>query len=299
MAFGGALGNFVYHELFSPIVKSQSREIAAAADLGLSNGLGGGYIGERLQNAKHEARTNIESPNQAAWKALASYLAFGGGSDGGASSGAGTTEAGAADASYYGAADSVGGLSPDYGTTEAYSSGLQGGAGAGYSNPALIESGTGQEGYGTSSASPGYTSPGDASYWQQLADAGRGYFANNGYVKPAMGLFQMYSGIQNYMAAQERRRQQQEYAKQLQFLMSNPGSVTSLPGYEAGLEAVRRSMAAQGYQGSGNMMAAMAQYGQKAYDDRVRQLQTLQGTDSGIGSSGAALMQLGSAAAMF
>lgn len=46
----------------------------------------------------------------------------------------------------------------------------------------------------------------------------------------------------------------------------NPGDVTKTPGYEAGLEAVQRSMGAQGYQGSGNMMAALQKYGGDAYN---------------------------------
>lgn len=304
MAFGGWLGNTIYNEIYSPMVRADNRVVRAAADVG--SRMTGGYLKERAENLKHEANTNIESPNQAGWKALASYLAWMGAGGSGGSSGAAAEggAGGAADASYYGAADAAGGLAPEYGSSAAYDAGLAGssagmGAGAGSTNPALIESGTGQEGYGASSASSGYQSPGDASFYQRMMDAGRGYFANSGYLRPAMGAFQMYSGLQNYQAAQERQRQQRAYAQQLQALMQNPGSVSGLPGYEAGLEAVRRSMAAQGYQGSGNMMAALSQYGQNAYNSRVQQLQQLQGADTGVGSTGNALMQMGSGLAMF
>lgn len=53
--------------------------------------------------------------------------------------------------------------------------------------------------------------------------------------------------------------------------LPNPGDVTKLPGYEAGIEAVRRSLASQGFQGSGNMMAALHKYGGDFYNDAVRQ----------------------------
>jgi hypothetical protein len=45
----------------------------------------------------------------------------------------------------------------------------------------------------------------------------------------------------------------------------DPSKLTSMPGYQAGLEAVQRSLASQGYQGSGNMMAALQKYGGDAY----------------------------------
>ena len=49
-----------------------------------------------------------------------------------------------------------------------------------------------------------------------------------------------------------------------------------MPGYEAGLEAIQRSMAAQGYQGSGNMMAALQQYGTNAYQTAMQNYQNQQ-----------------------
>jgi len=67
------------------------------------------------------------------------------------------------------------------------------------------------------------------------------------------------------------------YARQLAALSANPSLITKQPGYAAGLEAVRRSLAAQGYQGSGNMMAALSQYGQKFLGDEQNRLATLAG----------------------
>ena len=53
--------------------------------------------------------------------------------------------------------------------------------------------------------------------------------------------------------------------------LPNPQDITGMPGYQAGLEAVQRSMAAQGYQGSGNMMAALAKYGGDFYNQYAQQ----------------------------
>ena len=76
------------------------------------------------------------------------------------------------------------------------------------------------------------------------------------------------------------------YAQQLAALSANPSLITKQPGYAAGLEAVRRSMAAQGYQGSGNMMAALAQYGQKFLGDEQNRLAMLAGAGFNPASAG-------------
>lgn len=75
-----------------------------------------------------------------------------------------------------------------------------------------------------------------------------------------------------------------QYAAQLAQLMQNPSSITSMPGYEAGMTAVERSMAAQGYQGSGNMAAALQQYGGNFFNSQVAQLQSL-ANPSGAGTA--------------
>ena len=71
--------------------------------------------------------------------------------------------------------------------------------------------------------------------------------------------------------------QRGQYQAQLATLASDPSFITKLPGYEAGLQAVQRSMAANGYLGSGNMMLALQNYGQKAYQDEFARLSSLAG----------------------
>jgi len=80
---------------------------------------------------------------------------------------------------------------------------------------------------------------------------------------------------------------------QLQGLMTDPSKITTMPGYEAGLQAVQRSMAANGYLGSGNMMTALAKYGGDFYNNAISQLSGLAGaginpgTAAGININGA------------
>jgi len=92
---------------------------------------------------------------------------------------------------------------------------------------------------------------------------------------------------------------------QLKTLLSDPSGVTKLPGYEAGLQAVQRSMAAQGYQGSGNMMSALSKYGGDFYNNAVSHLSglartgggqaglPLQGTGAALDVAGRSLASLG------
>lgn len=67
------------------------------------------------------------------------------------------------------------------------------------------------------------------------------------------------------------------YAQKLRDLYANPSSVQNLPGYQAGLQAVERSMAANGYLSSGNMMTALHDYGGKAFNDEASRLALLSG----------------------
>lgn len=71
-----------------------------------------------------------------------------------------------------------------------------------------------------------------------------------------------------------------QYAQQLQNLTNNPSSVTGTPGYQFGMDqgtqAVRRSMAAGGFGGSGNEAIALNKYGQDyASQQYMQQLQML------------------------
>ena len=72
------------------------------------------------------------------------------------------------------------------------------------------------------------------------------------------------------------------YGMQQQEQLSKKASAQSVSN--AGLQAVQRSMAAQGYQGSGNMMQALSTYGADAYGANLQQQQSsLSNTMSGLG----------------
>ena len=66
-------------------------------------------------------------------------------------------------------------------------------------------------------------------------------------------------------------------ASKLNSLMSNPGDIQNLPEYKARMLAVSRTMAAQGYTGSGNALVAAANAGGTAYQQAFQNLSTLSG----------------------
>ena len=67
----------------------------------------------------------------------------------------------------------------------------------------------------------------------------------------------------------------QQAAAQLMALQQNPSSVTSTPGYQAGLEAVQQSDAAKGTFGSGNTLRDLQNYGQQAYQQQFNNLMSI------------------------
>lgn len=88
-----------------------------------------------------------------------------------------------------------------------------------------------------------------------------------------------------------------QYAQQLSSLAANPGSVTSMPGYnfarDQGEQALTRKMAQGGYTGSGNEMIALKQFNEKLagdwYNNEMNRLASLAGagiSPSAIGSIG-------------
>lgn len=113
--------------------------------------------------------------------------------------------------------------------------------------------------------------------------------------------------------AQGTYNEQQGFAQQLQTLMANPSSVTSLPGYEfqfqQGSDAVTREMAASGFLGSGNEATALTKYGQgmaqSAYAQQEQMLAGLSGLQAasspaqygsvGLSAGNSAFSQLGQA----
>lgn len=68
---------------------------------------------------------------------------------------------------------------------------------------------------------------------------------------------------------------QQTANTQLNALLQNPDQIYKMPGWEAGLEAVLRTGAGQGYLGSGNMMLALNKYGGDFYNNTVSQLNSI------------------------
>jgi hypothetical protein len=102
------------------------------------------------------------------------------------------------------------------------------------------------------------------------------------YITAGQGIYNIMNAMQAKKAAQQAATQanaeRAPYVQQLQQLMANPnGVLPNTPGYQAGLQAVQRSQSAQGYQGSGNMMAALQQYGGNAYSQQAQMLSQLAG----------------------
>lgn len=90
----------------------------------------------------------------------------------------------------------------------------------------------------------------------------------------ARGGFGLYQSNQLKKASQPSAINRQAEAD-LAALMADPSRTTSLPGYQAGLEAVQRGMASQGFLGSGNMATALAKYGGDFYDQAVARYASL------------------------
>lgn len=67
------------------------------------------------------------------------------------------------------------------------------------------------------------------------------------------------------------------YGEKLAALEANPGSITSRPGFQAGLETIGRKSAATGYYGSGNMASALSRYSGDFYSQEATRLAGLAG----------------------
>lgn len=106
-----------------------------------------------------------------------------------------------------------------------------------------------------------------------FGSGGLGFSAMNGGQSGMLGyaqpLMQLYSALEGRKRAKQLGAQLGTIANEA--TLPDPTDVTKLPGFQTGLEAVQRSMAAQGYQGSGNMMAALARYGGDFYNQAVGQ----------------------------
>ena len=117
---------------------------------------------------------------------------------------------------------------------------------------------------------------------------------------PVKGLMNLASGIYGLNqsnagnAADPFAAQRAQYQQQLQFLMQNPSSVQQLPGYQAGLDAINRSNAAQGYTGGGKAHVDLLNYGGSIYNQQLQNLMQLAGANSGSpGAAGQILSNAG------
>lgn len=157
----------------------------------------------------------------------------------------------------------------DLGTGIAGDASLAGGFGAmGGIDPSVLTTGGGG----------GLAAGGGSVGTESFVDAMRRYLANVSKLKTAKGGYmpamRTAAGIYSLMNARKVRKA---------MAPPNPADLPNLPGYQAGLEAVRRSMASQGYQGSGNMAAALQKYGGDFYNQEVRnRLLAGQGMASGL-----------------
>jgi len=81
------------------------------------------------------------------------------------------------------------------------------------------------------------------------------------------------------------RQYRPEYAERLSALAKDPSSITNTATYKARLQAAERTMASQGYTGSGNAAAAAADAGALAYQQEFENLAMLSGAAQGTGNA--------------
>lgn len=79
-----------------------------------------------------------------------------------------------------------------------------------------------------------------------------------------------------------------EYAQKLKEFASDPSKLKDSPVYAARLMAAERTMAAQGYTGSGNALVAAADAGAAAYQQEFENLAMLSGAAQGQGARASA-----------
>jgi len=181
-------------------------------------------------------------------------------------------------------------------------------------NSVLADSSAGTAGYGASSAAP--VAPASPLYVNGPPDLSGGLPQAAAAQAPGLGakllsmaqtpkgalslgtdLYSVYQGQQLNAAAQKYASAQDpmapyraQYAQQLAALNADPSKLTSLPGYQAGLEATQRSLAATGQTTSGAGLAQLAGYGQNFYQNQVNSLAGLATLGSAGGQAGASVL---------
>lgn len=100
--------------------------------------------------------------------------------------------------------------------------------------------------------------------------------------------------------AEDTQGKQDYYNQQLMQLMANPGDFLNNPLFKStldvGLQGANRSMAAQGYLGSGNQATALEKYGQSFASSQLFQQEQLLGNLSGASLNPAGGLQVASGA---
>lgn len=114
-----------------------------------------------------------------------------------------------------------------------------------------------------------------------IADLFSSYGSNSGWMDLIKGGMSLYQSSQMSKAGEPSAAAKTANA-QLAALLADPSSMTKLPGYEAGLQAVQRSGAANGYLGSGNMVVGLQKYGGDFYNNTLRQLSSIANEGRGI-----------------
>jgi hypothetical protein len=141
------------------------------------------------------------------------------------------------------------------------------------------------------------TSLASGANWLQKLAGGAGSLLSGG--GGARSIFDLVSGIYGLKLADDAREASDPFAQyrgaygaELAALEANPSSITSRPGWQAGMEAIQRNNAARGYAGSGNEMAVMSRYGGEFYNNEANRLAGLAGANVAPGAGQVAAAQL-------
>lgn len=184
-----------------------------------------------------------------------------------------------------GAAGGAGGASSNYGVlgsstdyfgTPILPAGTPDYLGAGYDvfgNP-VAGAGAGAFGGGGGGFSPFMTS-GGAGGSSMLRDIGGGLSIFSG----LYGLYNAHQMQQMAKRADPFAAYRGDYAAELAKLEANPSSITSTPGWDAGIQAVQRGMASKGMGLSGNEEIALMKYGGDFFNQREKMLADLAGAN--------------------
>lgn len=120
------------------------------------------------------------------------------------------------------------------------------------------------------------------------------------WVSAGVGLVGLYEGSQNASDSQQQAQQAQkaadpyaqyrpQAAQQLNSFVNNPNSYDAVANSSVGMayqQAAARTMAAQGYTGSGNALVAAANAGGQAYQQQFNNLATLAGANYNPAAAG-------------